>query len=357
VAITSNAIQLRELVGLRAAVVSDLYDPTFFEWLVLDDGERRARIPWVGRHLEALQRSARISSALLCANDRQRDLLLGTLLPTLDAHTLASTNLRSLEDRVLVVPNAVSRREVLPDRAASRQRLGLAPSDVVLLWGGGVWNWMDAETVVRAAEEAAAVDRRIRLVFLGLRRDGVLDPHASAAEPLLREYVGADPATSPVVVNDNWVAPDRRLDYLAAADAGVLGQYDTLETRFSFRTRLVDCLQADLPVITMAGDELSDRAGREGWGLVSPTGDVAAMRDHMLELATQAALRESLGRAARAAADAMTWLGSCAPLLAAMERMTPPSHAERAARARALLPDIARSSARQFRARVSRREV
>lgn len=355
VVITSNALRLRELAPLRAAVVSDLYDPSFFEWLLLDDDVRRERIPWMGRQLEALQRAARISAVLLCANHRQRDLLLGTLLLTFGHRSLASLELRNIEDRVLVVPNAVSQHETLPDRSAARRSLGFADTDVVLLWGGGVWNWMDAETVLRAAEQASAADPRIRLVFLGLKRDGVLDPHASRAETLLGSYVNADPATSRILVNENWVGPDQRLDYLAAADAGVLGQFDNLETHFSFRTRLIDCLQAGIPVITMSGDELSDRAGREGWGLVSPVGDVAAMRDHMTRFATDPALRDRLGRATVQASRSMNWSTSCAPLADALSRLRPRTGRDVAARAGVLAPDIARSGVRQLGARISRR--
>ena len=355
VVITSNGLQLRELATLRAAVVSDLYDPSFFEWLVLDDSERHERIPWMERQLEALQRAARVSSVLLCANHRQRDLLLGALLPTFGRTSLASLDVRTIEDRVLVVPNAVSQHETLPDRAAARQRLGFAENDIVLLWGGGVWNWMDAETVLRAAEQASADNPRIRLVFLGLKRSGVLDPHASNAEPLLRPYVNADPVTSRILVNENWVAPDQRLDYLAAADAGVLGQFDNLETHFSFRTRLIDCLQAGLPVITMSGDELSDRAGREGWGLVSPIGDVTAMRDLMTRFAGDSDLRSALARATVHAARTMTWSSSCGRLVEALDRLDPPTRREVADRARVLAPDVARSAVRQLRARMSRR--
>ena len=306
VVVTSDGLHLRELTRLRAAVVSDLYDPSFFEWLSLDQEERLSRVQWVARQLGAVRRALRISGAVMCANERQRDLLLGALLPTFDRATLGQLDEAMVARRVLVVPNGVSGQEELPPRDAARERLGFSDDEVVLLWGGGVWNWLDVETVVRAAERAAEVEPRIRLVFLGVKRSGTLDPFASKAGPLLERYVTGDGHPS-IVVNENWVTPERRLDYLAAADAGVLGQFDTLETHFSFRTRMIDCLQAGIPLVGMGGDELSDRAAREGWGMISAIGDVDAMADNMVRFARDAPTSESLRSATAEAASTMSW--------------------------------------------------
>ncbi len=51
---------------------------------------------------------------------------------------------------------------------------------------------------------------------------------------------------------------EERGAYLLEADVGVSAHFDDLESRFAFRTRLLDCFWAGLPIVTTAGDTLAD---------------------------------------------------------------------------------------------------
>ena len=53
--------------------------------------------------------------------------------------------------------------------------------------------------------------------------------------------------------------------------------FDDLESRFAFRTRLLDCFWADLPVVATAGDSLGDLVESRGLGRAVPPGDVAGV--------------------------------------------------------------------------------
>lgn len=345
VVITSNALRVRQLLRSRAAVISDLYDPSYFEWLVLPQTEHEARRSWARRQLIAMRRALRISDAILCANDRQRDLYLGALLAGAPLGGLLAHDELNVRNRVLTVPNGVTRTEHLPSSPQAREQLGLGPDDVLFLWGGGVWDWLDTETVLRAALNAHDRDSRIRLLFLGVRRGDELDPHASRAERLLGSYLQGTRSPTPIIVNDRWVGPEERLAYLAAADAGILGQEAHLETRFSFRTRFIDCLQAGLPILSMPGDELSERAHREGWGLVSGVGQVSEMADNMVLFANDGDLRRRLGLQAGRVAAELVWENTCRPLVEALPQISPPDHRQRVNRQMTLLPAAARSIA------------
>jgi glycosyltransferase involved in cell wall biosynthesis len=338
IVITSNALRIRRLLRLRAAVISDLYDPSYFEWLALSPHERGSRLPWVRRQVGALRRALALSEAILCANERQRDLYLGAILGSDPLPHLLGQDEKAIHRRVIALPNGVSRAEELPSSIEARARLGFAPDDVVFVWGGGVWDWLDAETVLHAALAAYERDPRIRLVFMGLRRGDRPDPHATRTAHLLGSYVNSEIVAGPVRVNERWVGPQERLDYLAAADAGVLGQRDTLETHFSFRTRLVDCLQAGLPVVSVWGDELSEQAAQQGWGLISRAGDIAGMTANLLALAADDRLRTTMrARVAEAAAE-RSWENSCRQLTDALPHISRPDRIRRVERGAALIP-------------------
>ena len=57
----------------------------------------------------------------------------------------------------------------------------------------------------------------------------------------------------------------KRADWLLEADCAISTHEDHLETRFAFRTRLLDCFWSALPVVCTGGDELADLVEREGW--------------------------------------------------------------------------------------------
>ena len=56
-----------------------------------------------------------------------------------------------------------------------------------------------------------------------------------------------------VFFNEGWVPYEQRGAYLLEADLGVSAHFDDLESRFAFRTRLLDCFWAGLPVVTTVG--------------------------------------------------------------------------------------------------------
>ena len=54
---------------------------------------------------------------------------------------------------------------------------------------------------------------------------------------------------------------------------GVSAHLETLETRFAYRTRLIDLVWARVPIVAAAGDEWSARVAAEGLGEVFAPGD------------------------------------------------------------------------------------
>lgn len=71
---------------------------------------------------------------------------------------------------------------------------------------------------------------------------------------------------SHVFFNFGWVPYAERAGFLLDADLGVSAHFDTVETRFAFRTRLLDYLWADLPSVVTRGDALGDLIGDRGLG-------------------------------------------------------------------------------------------
>ncbi len=71
-----------------------------------------------------------------------------------------------------------------------------------------------------------------------------------------------------VVFNESWVPYAERSNWLLDADCGVTTHFEHVETTFAFRTRVLDYLWADLPIVTTDGDSFAELVRTEQLGVV-----------------------------------------------------------------------------------------
>jgi glycosyltransferase involved in cell wall biosynthesis len=191
----------------------------------------------------------------------------------------------------------------------ARDRFGLGDDDEIVLWTSAVWPWLDAETPIRAMALLAERRPSARLVFMA-RQDRAIGQDAAAQAERLATQLGL--AGRHVFFNDGWVAYDERADWLLNADCAVSCHLPSLETRFSWRTRYLDCFWAGLPIVCTRGEVLADRVERDDLGATVPERDpdaVAVALEGVLERG-----RKAYGPRLAAVADELRWSRATAPL-------------------------------------------
>ncbi len=155
-------------------------------------------------------------------------------------------------------------------------RPGIRASDHVLLWAGSILDWQDPQTLVRAVASIAGRRPDVKLFFMGTQHPNpVVAPMRAVDESmaLARELGVLD---THVFFND-WVPYTDRWRYLREADLGLSTHRDHLETRLSFRTRMLDYLWSGLPIVCTEGDVFAALVAERGLGAVVPPGDVEAL--------------------------------------------------------------------------------
>ena len=157
------------------------------------------------------------------------------------------------------------------------------PQDNIVVWGGGVWEWLDPATAVEAILRLNAEGLRCRLLFLGRARP---NPHAidrrreSRFEELLRR--GGDAVSA----NADWVPYRERLSWLRSGKIAIMLHRPTAEAVYSIRTRLFDALAAGIPVVATREGFAAELVEREGLGVVVPPGDASAVAEAVRRLLT-----------------------------------------------------------------------
>jgi len=298
---------LERIARLGVRLVIDLYNPVVVEVL---EGTRhkpaasRERLRATVREAAAAHLAA--ADLVLCASERQRDLWLGAMA------------MRGLLDpdggaeAVCVVPFGVPAAPPVPAGRPLRAAFpAIGEGGRVLLWGGGIWDWLDAPAAIGALEHLPA---DVHLAFLGVRRPALAaaDEHRAGAEALTlaaeRGLLGWR-----VHVNHDWVPYAERGGWLLDSDLAVSAHRAHLESRFAFRTRLLDALWAGLPTVATAGDVLGERIAGAGAGRTVPAGDRVAFARACAALLDDPAPARA---AARALARELEWPQVVAPLAA-----------------------------------------
>ncbi|MGX5680782.1 glycosyltransferase [Schumannella luteola] len=302
-------------------IVADIYDP-----MHLEDLEQSKERAWEDRvHLSSsvttvLNEQILRADFMVCASEKQRDFWLGQAAGMGRLNPATYDQDSSLRHLIDVVSFGVQDEPPVQRRHAIKGAVeGIGPDDKVILWGGGIYNWFDPLTLIRAVGRLAERRPEVKLFFLGVAHPNPDVPRMQMVNDAfaLSDELGLTGRS--VFFNDGWVPYDERANYLLDADLGVSTHLDHLETRYSFRTRILDYLWASLPVVSTDGDTFAEIITRRGIGEVVPPDDVEE-----LELALERVLFDEDARTRMVAnvkklADSMRWERVLRPLIAFCE--------------------------------------
>jgi len=298
-------------------IVVDVYDPYHLEVLEQSRGwDPDRRIFETKAATEALNEQLSRGDFFLCASDKQRDFWLGQLAACARINPLNYDRNENMDSLIAVAPFGIP--EVTPrhQRDALRGVVpGIGADDKVVLWGGGVYNWFDPLTLLRAVDKLRRRVPEVRLFFLGLAHPNpdVPEMRMAAQTVALADELGL--SGTHVFFNESWVDYDDRQNYLLEADIGVSTHLDHVETAFSFRTRVLDYVWASLPVVATAGDGLAEFIEAEALGLTVPPDDVDALEEALFRLLDDTELNARCRRELERVAPAFHWSDTLRPLI------------------------------------------
>ena len=241
-------------------MVFDLFDPN-----VLELRELYGNAPNLRQRVHLAAEWSRLAFALatgdlfVCAAPRQR-------------HFYAT--LQSNDAPWVEVPFGVDLAET---------RVCEKPQDNVVVWGGGLWEWLDPATAVDAIVQLNAEGLRAKLLFLGRarpNRDLVDRRRDDRFDALLRRGQGH------VSANDDWVPYRERLAWLRAGKVAIMLHRRTAEAEYSIRTRLFDAIAAAVPVVATRGGFAAGLVEAESLGIVVPPEDAGAVARAVRRLLT-----------------------------------------------------------------------
>jgi glycosyltransferase involved in cell wall biosynthesis len=302
------------LASLSAPLVVDLYDPFHLESMHVFSSAPAAYQD--ARHrfdLGMIRHQLALGDFFVCASERQRHFWLGMLsaIGRVEPRGYArDPTFRALID---VVPFGVAGK---PPEHSRRVLKGVYPGikadDQVVLWGGGLWDWLDPLTLIRALARLQPTHPRLKVFFMGTRRPG--DDAASRRSVDAAVQLARDLGVSASVIFNDWVPYEDRHNFLLEADVGVSLGLRHIEGEYAFRTRILDYIWTGLPTVCTRGDATADLVEHYGLGLT-----VDARSEDQLVDALRRVLDDPTARSGRASefervAAQLSWSRATEPL-------------------------------------------
>jgi hypothetical protein len=313
---SDTAYEFPELAELACAIVIDGYDPLMAEWLSIMQRQPLAQQTenWALR-LKQLEPQLWLGDFFVCASERQRDWWLGKLESAGRITPSVYQRDPSLRTLIDLAPYGAPATPLVPTRRMIKGVWpGIAADDILLLWGGGLWNWLDPLTAIRAVARLREQHPNLRLVFPGTRHPNPalkdMPVQVEAAQALAGELGLRDTQ----VFFGDWVAYRDWPNVLAESDLALSLHFDTLETRLAFRSRMFDYIWAGLPILCTEGDATSDLVRAAGIGSVIGYGDdraLAAAIEHWLSARASPGFQQAIA----AAREQHSWENAYARLI------------------------------------------
>jgi glycosyltransferase involved in cell wall biosynthesis len=299
--------QIPALLRADAPLIIDGYDPFLAETLYLTTETTTQQA--------ALTQAYLAGDFFVCASERQRDWWLGVLeaLGRVNAQTYAEDH--SLRKLVDLVPFGLPELQPQHTRPMVKGIIpGIGENDRVVLWGGGLWQWLDPLTAIRAISKIAERRQDVRLFFPGAQHPNPGMAGLATHYPAARDLANQLGLLNRFVFFGDWVSYDDWQNVLLESDVALtLHQNDTLESRLAFRSRVLDYLWASVPVIATRGDATSELIAANDIGLLVDGQDVDGVARAIVRLIDTP--RSTFAEKFRIIHQTMTWERAALPLI------------------------------------------
>jgi glycosyltransferase involved in cell wall biosynthesis len=257
------------LKSFKGKIIVDLYNPFNLEALEMYKSEKMAeRLRLNKNNLDLLRYQLSIGDFFICASEKQRSYWLGMLNAIGRINPINYDDDSSLFKLIDVVPFGIPSSKPVHTGESIRSIIPqIKEDDTIVLWGGGIWNWLDPITVVKAVWEISRNRKDIKLVFTGIK-------HPDPKLPEMKKCIDAINLSKELDLYDKfvffneWTPYETRQNFLLEASAGLSIHQKTIETEFAYRTRVMDYIWAKLPIITSEGDSIAKMVKAENLGEV-----------------------------------------------------------------------------------------
>lgn len=255
-----------------------------------------------------------LSDKIFCRDEGVRKLILGSLI-SLGRANLENYELdRSFSKLVELAPFGIDNLKPKKTKNLYRSIIpGINNKDFILLWNGGIWNWNDGETLIRAMDKLKNED--VKLVFQGFKHPGKGKEISDKAQKALKLATKLKLKDKNIFFIEDWLPYKERANFLLEANVGVVSSPNIPEANLFLKTRIYDHLWSELPTILNDCEAFASIIRENNLGLVAKTGSVDSWVINILALKNNKKIVKKIKENIKGYKKEIEWKNTLKPLV------------------------------------------
>lgn len=208
----------------------------------------------------------------LCANQSQYHFYNGVL------SAMGRINPITFKDRLLeVVPYGIHNSEIVHDKDVCRGVM-IEKNDFMILWFGGLYPWFDIAPLLDAVKELSGRYSDIKLVVLGGKNPFSVDKQFTQQYDFAVSFAKENNLFEKNIFFVDWIPYDERNNWYMESDVVINLHHKTKETIYSWRTRIVDFIWGEMPIISTGGDEATEYLAKNNASIILENNDAQEIK-------------------------------------------------------------------------------
>lgn len=237
----------------NVTLVLDCYVPIYIEVSARNSDDKVTEYSNYSHDILHYNKALKRGDYFLCANIPQKHMYIGAL------SALGIINPYSYEkERVLLVPFGVEENLQSFKKNNPYKKLGVEDKDFTLLWFGGLYPWFNIKPLLSTIEKISLENKKFKFVIVGGKNPYNSNPDFIKQYELTYSHFKKAGLLDTIVHFVDWVDFSERLNWYQNADMVISINNVGEENVYSWRTRVMDYVWGEIPMLTNGGDPLSD---------------------------------------------------------------------------------------------------
>jgi len=234
-------------------LVLDCYVPIYIEVSARDSTDKVTEYSNYSHDIIHYNKALKRGDYFLCANIPQKHMYMGAL------SALGIINPYSYKTpRVLVVPFGVESSIDIANERNPYTELGIQKKDFTLLWFGGLYPWFNIQPLLNTIKRLSKENKDFKFVIVGGKNPYNQNPDFIKQYDTTYSYFKKNNLINKSVFFVDWVDFSDRINWYRHATVVISINNIGEENIYSWRTRVMDYVWGEIPMLTNGGDPLSD---------------------------------------------------------------------------------------------------
>ncbi len=166
-----------------------------------------------------------------------------------------------------ILPYGIHSQPIKHTKKVCREKI-IHENDFMLLWFGGLYPWFDIKPLLLAMQNLSSQYKELKLIILGGKNPFVTEPGFMKQYDFALDFAKKNGLFGKSIHFVNWIPYEERNNWYLESDLVINLHHKSKESIYSWRTRIIDYIWGELPIISTGGDEATEYLAQKNCAVI-----------------------------------------------------------------------------------------